>query len=309
MEKPVEKIVGIRLTKPDGTSISAGPTSGEFKFTNLTPGLYKTTLYSIPSEYKYVTKQTQNVTLPEQSSGARIPFYNVVVTYSIIRPSENPTSTPTPTIDENSISRTPTIPEARYTIVGTIYQQNATGSTTPYTGNMLEIRAFNTSNQSKKAILNGDGTFSIGPLRRSSYDVRIIPLKGLTVLSEPTVTATFSPNDTVENISFTINQYLVQYQSPTIAPQTPDPTEIPEEENDTELPIISTTPSEIPAQSTYNADLNNDKSIDRTDFEVLSCEIVGNGVCSSTGSQKKGDINKDGIVNLIDFIIWRNSRK
>lgn len=73
-------------------------------------------------------------------------------------------------------------------------------------------------------------------------------------------------------------------------------------------PTNTPTPSSTPIPPTPTpipGDINGDGVVNILDFNIWRCEFIGGGACSSPVSNKKADLNNDNIIDLIDFSIWR----
>lgn len=71
-------------------------------------------------------------------------------------------------------------------------------------------------------------------------------------------------------------------------------------------------PTDTPAPPTNTptpppGDINRDYVVNIQDFEIWRCEFVGNGVCASPPSNHASDLDHSTIIDLSDFIIWRNA--
>jgi mannan endo-1,4-beta-mannosidase len=72
--------------------------------------------------------------------------------------------------------------------------------------------------------------------------------------------------------------------------------------------IPTTTPTRTPTPQLVPGDATGDGLVNDTDFTRWKCEYLGNGTCASSNTIRSSDFNKNGTVELLDFVIWKNNK-
>lgn len=302
---------GSNLSQSVKTTSSVS-SNGNYTFNSLTPGIYTIILQTTPQGFTLTSSPSQQITV-DNTDTANKPVHFLLKPNSV-SPTKKP---PSPSYTEEyiylnlclnsqngdrlkgSVTTTynnPNQPEAKTATI-TKNIKNGCGEIGFLLGSTLSMvgRSEGYSSQTIKAI---KVTAGMPPV---NFILKPNPSPG-PCIANPLLCSTPTPSKKP------VVTQIVAPKSPTNIPTTSQsrPTSYP---NATETPVATTNPTTLPTQTPFNSDFNNDTLIDKADYLILSCEFRGNGTCIETGSQKKADANRDGNINLIDFIIWRNAIK
>lgn len=187
--------------------------------------------------------------------------------------------------------------------LGTLrFSAKATGITTVSFENVEVVALGNTSLLRNEA--NSFGNYTIGESPTLTPIPTNTPTPTLTPTPSPTPTPTPRPTSTpIPSPTPTPTNTPTPLPTSTPTPL-PTSTPTPPPPSPTETPFPTATPVP-PTPTPIPGDVNNDGVNNILDFNIWRCEFLGNGMCNTPPSSKTADLNRDGVINLLDYILWR----